>query len=168
MMEHSGLKRLLGRTTSAHPIQVRWMLRSDLPDVVAIDAAAPEPLGESGLRRALAQSHCIGMVVTCGTDVGGFMVYELLDRSVHVIRMVVSPAWRRRGAGRALITRLFDKLSHLRRPAATFLVSEQSTDMHLFLRSVGFRATRILRGHLCAGRADAYWFAYHLENADGS
>lgn len=132
-----------GRTLSSY--HVRWMIRRDMLEVLEIDEAAPFPMGEEGILRALRQRNCIGMVVELGERVVGFMIYELHKKHLEVVRLVVHPRYRRDGAGTVLFRKLANKLSYHRRRLVLFDVPDLCLDMHLFLRQMGAVAVDIIR-----------------------
>src|SRR4051794_39786908 len=59
-------------------VHIRWMIRRDMPEVLAIEHASFDfPWGEEEFLRVLRQRNCIGMVAEHGERVVGFMIYEL-------------------------------------------------------------------------------------------
>jgi ribosomal protein S18 acetylase RimI-like enzyme len=65
---------------------------------------------------------------------------------VDVIQLYVSPDWRRRGIGRALVTR-FDPRPQGQGPCIfEAAVPESNLPMQLLLRSAGYKAVSVLRG----------------------
>lgn len=61
---------------------IQWMIRRDLPSVLAIDTACHEhPWSEEEFIRCLRQRNCIGMVAKLPDEqIVGYMVYELHPR----------------------------------------------------------------------------------------
>ncbi len=60
-------------------VHIRWMIRRDMPEVLAIEHASFEfPWCEEEFLRVLRQRNCIGMVAEhARSRVVGFMIYEL-------------------------------------------------------------------------------------------
>lgn len=148
-------------------VQIRWMIRRDMPEVVWIEHMSHEfPWCEDDFVRCLRQRNCIGMVAESEERILGFLVYELLDDKLHILNMAVHPAYRRRGVGRQLVNRIIAKLSHHRRNRITLGVRETNLGAQLFFRSCGFRAVKVLRAHYPDTDEDAYWFEYRLPGAE--
>lgn len=150
-------------------VQVRWMIRRDMPRVLSIDtAAACDPFWtEEDFLECLRKRNCIGMVattskVTQGADIAhirGFMVYELNKTSLRILRFAVDPAWEGLKVGTAMIEKLKMKLSQQRRSTILCDVPERSLEMQLFLRAVGFRAAKVER----ADDGDVYTMRYRAK-----
>lgn len=80
------------------------------------------------------------------TDTGPQQRFELLH-------LAVAPEWQRGGIGRALLQRFDDRLNH---PGDSIraTVPEANLAVQLFLRAVGYKAVRVLRGYY--GEEDAF------------
>src|SRR6516225_8667977 len=79
--------------TRAH---IRWMIRRDMPEVLAIEHASFEfPSCEEEFLRVLRQRNCIGMVAELGERIVGFMIYELHKNRLNVLDFAVHPEFRR-------------------------------------------------------------------------
>ncbi len=148
-------------------VQIRWMIRRDMPEVVWIEHRSHEfPWCEDDFVRCLRQRNCIGMVAEAGDRIVGFLVYELLDDKLHILNMAVHPHFRRRGIGRQLVNRIISKLSHHRRSRITLGVRESNLAAQLFFRACGFRAVKVLRAFFPDTDEDAYWFEYRLNERE--
>ncbi len=76
----------------------------------------------------------------------GFLIYQL-DREAHEVLLksiAVAPDWRRRGVAASMIQSLDRKLAQ-GYDRVTVLVPEGNLPLQLLLRSLGFRAVRVLR-----------------------
>jgi ribosomal-protein-alanine N-acetyltransferase len=93
------------------------------------------------------------------------MIYEMAPNHFHVLTLAVDPAWRRKGIGRALVERLINKLSPHRRHQILLEVRETNLVAQLFFRSLGFRASRILRNFYADTVEHAYLIAYENSQA---
>lgn len=128
-------------------VHLRWMIRRDLPEVLAIEREAFEfPWDEDDFAQSLGNRNVIGMVAEAGDDVVGYMVYELEARSLFVRNLCVAAQWRRRGVGRQLAEKLLARLTAAKRSRIHLLVRERNLAAQLFWRAIGFRATYVLRG----------------------
>ncbi len=125
-------------------LHIRWMIRRDMEEVLAIEALSHEqPWAEEEFLRVLRQRNCIGNIVEHGKRVLGFMVYELRTRKLHLLNFAVHPAWRRRGIGSELVGKLASKMCSHRHRMATLDVRETNLGAQLFFQSKGFVATGI-------------------------
>ena len=142
-------------------VHIRWMIRKDMPDVLAIERQCFEiPWEDEDFINALRRRNCIGMVAECDERVVGFMVYELHKGRLHVIDFAVHERYRRQGVGAAMIEKLTGKLSHDRRSRIILEVRETNLPMQLFLKSQGFRAVSVLRNYYEDAPDDAYVFQF--------
>ncbi len=165
----------MNRTTQdALRIHMRWMIRRDMPEVIAIEAASFEyAWTEKNFLDCLRQRNCIGMVVEHGDKIIGFMIYGLHYTKLSVINLAVHPSWRQRGGlwwddgyaagvGSSMAAKLIGKLSSHRRTSITLEVRESNLAAQMFFRSCGFKAVRTLRGWFEDSGEDAYRFRYDL------
>jgi ribosomal-protein-alanine N-acetyltransferase len=130
------------------PVHIRWMIRRDGPAVFAIDQASfAKPWIEIDFLRALRQRNTIAMVAETGDTVVGFMIYELAKEWLELQRLVVATGFRREKIGSQMVGKLLGKLSSHRRRSLLVAIAESNLDAQLFFRSLGLRATRMLRGH---------------------
>ena len=136
---------------------IRWMIRRDMPAVLAIEGASFEfPWDNDDFTRCLRQRNCIGMVAEQDDEVVGFMIYELHKNRLHILNFAVDPNARRRGVGAAMCDKLVGKLSHDRRNRIMLEVRETNLDAQLFFRSLGFKAISVLRDFYDDTTEDAY------------
>ena len=127
-------------------VHIRWMIRRDMPEVLAIEHASFEyPWCEEEFLRVLRQRNCIGMVAEFGERVVGFMIYELHKAKLQVLNFAVAPEFRRQGVGRQMMVKLVGKLSSHRRTRITLEVRETNLVAQLFFRKQEFKAVRVLR-----------------------
>jgi ribosomal-protein-alanine N-acetyltransferase len=147
-------------------VHIRWMIRRDMPEVLAIEHASFEfPWCEEEFLRVLRQRNCIGMVAELGDRIVGFMIYELHRTRIHVLDFATHPEFRRQGIGRQMVTKLAGKLSSQRRNRIALFVRETNLAAQLFFRIVGFRAVEVLREHFGDTGEDAYAMLYHLDES---
>lgn len=148
-------------------VLVRWLIRRDLPEVLAIEEASFEfAWTEEDFVKCLRQRNCIGMVAQDVNDQTlGFMVYELFARRLELMNFAVHPDVRRRGIGAAMSARLVEKLSAQKRTTLGVVVRERNLPAQLFFRAQGFRATQVLRAYYDDSPEDAYRMQYTLAAA---
>lgn len=131
--------------TESFSVHIRWMIRRDMPEVLDIEYAGDAiPWSEEEFAAALRQRNCIAMVAEHGANVVGFMMYELTKGQLHLLKLAVHPALRRRGIGAALLRKLRRKLRG-DRPKITLHIRETNLPGQLFLRAGGFKATKVAR-----------------------
>lgn len=147
-------------------VHIRWMIRRDLPEVLAIEAASnPVPWTEEDFRRELARRDRIGMVAEHADRVAGSMIYRLCRDRIEVVHFAVAPDLRRRGVGRQMVAKLAGKLSSIRRTRLDWPCRESQLGGQLFLHACGLTAVDVLRGHYEDTDEDAYLFRFDLNGA---
>jgi ribosomal-protein-alanine N-acetyltransferase len=150
-------------------VHIRWMIRRDMADVLAIENASFEfPWFEEDFIRCLRQRNCIGMVAEHEDRVVGFMIYELHKTRLHILNFAVAESARRHGVGQQMVSKLLSKLSPQRRSRVLLEVRETNLAAQLFFQHNGFRAVSILREYYEDTPEDAYVMEYHhtSEEAD--
>ena len=123
------------------PVYIRWAIIPDLPALTAMERGAwgGRGWGEEAFRHALRARNCIGMVAECEGVVIGYVVYELYERALRLLRIGVDADWRRLGVGSQMVAKLQGKLTGKR----CWLVADVPDDLlpvHLFFASCGLRA----------------------------
>ncbi len=140
---------------------VRWLIRSDLPEVLHIESDSFEfPWDEEDFLCVLRQRNCIGMIAEHDHKVVGFMIYELQKSRLCILNFAVDPKFRRQRVGSAMIERMRDNLDQQGRTELLVEVRERNLDAQQFFRSQGFRAISILRGHYEDTGEDGYVMLY--------
>lgn len=148
-------------TTCVH---IRWMIRRDMPAVLAIESQSFEfSWNEDDFIRCLRQRNCIGMVAERDDQVVGFMIYELHKNRLHILNFAVSKEIRRQGIGKSMVGKLLSKLSHERRNRIMLEVRETNLDAQLFFQGLGFRAISVLRDFYDDTVEDAYLMQYRYK-----
>ncbi len=146
-------------------VHVRWMIRRDMPEVVAIEQEAFEfPWSEEEFTRCLRQRNCIGMVAEMADSVVAFMIYELHRAKLHVLNFAVVRSHRRLGIGSRMMDKLIGKLTPDRRGRIVLEVRETNLPAQLFFRSLVFRATSVLKDFYEDSTEDAYLMQYIAES----
>ncbi|WP_373653772.1 MULTISPECIES: ribosomal protein S18-alanine N-acetyltransferase [unclassified Schlesneria] len=154
------------KTDSRRPqcdVQIRWMIRRDMPEVLDIERLSFEfAWSEEDFLCCLRQRNCIGMVAERQERIVGFMIYELLKSQLHVLNFAVAPWARRQGVGTQMVAKLVTKLSQQRRQEITLEVRETNLPAQLFFKRQGLSANSVLRGHYEDTDEDAYVMNYQL------
>lgn len=143
-------------------IDVRWLIRRDMDEVLRIEAESfgVNRWSEDDFLACLRQRNCIGVTIVRNySEILGFMIYELHKHKLTILNMAVQPESRRQGFGRMAIDRLKGKLSQQRRTAVMAHVTEDNLNAHLFFSACGFRCEKTERGD--NGR-DRLVFAYRI------
>ena len=98
-----------GRRESYAAVEIRWMIRRDMPEVMDIERLSWElPLTEDELLYYLKQRPVIGMVAESKGRVIGFMIYEMNGGRLQLHHLAIHPFHRRRGIGSLMIEKLED------------------------------------------------------------
>lgn len=141
---------------------VRWMIRADMPDIVAIEResfGADRLLSEDDIRKILIQKNAIGMVDEYKCEILGYMIYELHHNKLELTRIAVHPKWRRMGAATAMIKRLKSKIgADTRRDRIIVKVNEMDLVAQQFFRQMEFKAFGVIHNHF--HDRDAYAMAF--------
>lgn len=144
-------------------VQIRWMIRRDMPEVLSIERDSFEfAWTEEDFLCCLRQRNCIGMVAEHHDQIAGFMIYELQKSRLHVLNFAVAPWARRQGVGAQMIEKLINKLSQQRRREIVLEVRETNLAAQLFFRRQGLHAVTVLRNHYEDTAEDAYVMRYQL------
>ena len=145
-------------------VHIRWMIRRDMPSVLAIEQNCFEfAWTEEDFIRCLRQRNCIGMVAEMDDQIVGFMIYELHKNRLHILNFAVHSDHRRNGVGNAMCSKLFGKLSHERRNRIMLEVRETNLEAQLFFKNLGFRAISVLRDFYDDTVEDAYLMQYRYQ-----
>ena len=138
-------------------VAIRWMIRRDMPEVLAIEQDCFEsPWGDEDFIHCRRERNCIGMVAEYGEQIVGYMIYELHKTRLHIINFAVSKDARCQGVGRQMIKKLTEKLSSERRQRITLQVSEMNLPGQLFFQHMGFWATTVLNNYYDNHNISAY------------
>ena len=144
-------------------VQIRWLIRRDMGEVLEIERQAFEfAWSEEDFLCCLRQRNCIGMVAEHNHRIVGFMIYELHKEKLHILNFAVAEDCRRRGVGSQMVLRLIDRLSQQRRKEILLEVREGNVPAQMFFQRQDFRAVTILRAHYDDTAEDAYIMRYCL------
>lgn len=123
-------------------MNIRWMIRRDMPSVMAIEYDSfDEWLSEEDYTKMLRQRNNIGLVAeNDNEEVIGFVIYGLHKNRLEIIRLAVRADSRRQRVASEIMNKLVGKLSVERRNRIQIRVSDRLLGAHLFLKSHGFKA----------------------------
>ena len=144
-------------------INIRWMIRRDLPEVLAIEKVSFEhPWNAEDFMTCLRERNTLGMVAEFDDQVVGYMIYEMHDHKLHLISIAAHWQHRSCGIGLQLIDKLKDKLVFRRRNRITVDVRETNLDAQLFFRACGFEAVSVVKTPWPETSDDAYRMVYRV------
>lgn len=147
-------------------VQIRWLIRRDMPEVLAIEQASFEyAWTEEDFLCCLRQRNCIGMVAERDGRIVGFMIYELHKQRLRLLNFAVADSARRSHVGTQMVRRLIDKLSQQRRREIMLEVRETNLAAQLFFKNMGFLALGVLRDRYDDTTEDAYLMRFVLAGA---
>ncbi len=134
------------RAAQHTPLQLRWLVTSDMPAVVEIAARAFDyPWLEKDFHDGLQITSILGMVAERDNRVVGYAIYEVHMRGFTLLNVGVARHAQGQGIGRALVSKLIAKLE----PgcAISAIVNERQLGAQLWLKALGFEAEYVLREH---------------------
>jgi ribosomal-protein-alanine N-acetyltransferase len=145
----------------------RWIIRSDVPQLVTLDEAANvRSWDEEQFISTLKGRNSTGYIVELSDSdrVVGCVIYDIRPKSFEIIRFIVHPEFRNSGVPNDLVNLLKAKLSIARRPLINVVVDEYDTATQQALWAAGFRATGVLPGYFESlfETSDGYAFRYSL------
>lgn len=149
---------------AANPIAIRWLLRDDLDQVVALERRA---FASPWLRRdfvaLLRARNSLGQVAVVDDRLVGYVVRTVRGQSLTIDNLAVAPEWRRRGVGRALVRHSCRARGGGLPRIVLADVREQNTPAQLFFRAVGFSCREILTDWYDDTDEPAYRFVWDGE-----
>lgn len=141
-------------------VQNRWMMPSDLRDVLEIERAQfPNPWTKEHFQDYLCQRDCIGMVAEYSNEILGFVVYLLGSDHLEIINLAVDPAFEREGVDSSILDHIKGKVGLSSRTAIQIRSCDTNLDQHLFLKRQDFYAVEVERDYYAKGM-DAYLFRW--------
>jgi len=145
------------------PVLVRWMVRRDFAQVLAIEQACFEfPWTEQEFRQCLQQPNCLGIIAEHEDRVVGFVVYETPKNRIFITNVAVDPEFQRRHIARQMIQKLVSKMLYQRRQKIMIEIRETNLSALLCFRALGFRASTVLKNFYEDQSEDAYVLQYRL------
>lgn len=150
-------------TTVETNVHIRWMIRRDMNEVLQTEQESFHvPWTEDDFLHCLRQRNCIGMVAESGDQVVGHVIYELHRNRLHILNLAIHPHHRRHHVGAQIMSKLIGKLSSHRRAKITLELRESNLVAQLFLKSLGFVATKVVKHYYEDTNEDACFMEYRL------
>lgn len=145
-------------------LYMRWMIRRDMPQVLAIEQEAFEfPWSEDDFVRCMRIRNVIGLVAESNEQVIGYILYEICQNRLHILNIAVSAENRRKGVGRAILDHIKAKLDNDVRSRLLLEVRERNLPAQMFFRSQGFQAISVVRNYYEDSTEDAYVMRFRTE-----
>ena len=145
-------------------VSIRWLIRRDMPEVLAIEQASfsCSQWTEEDFLSELRQRNVIGLVAERAGEIVGFMIYELHKSRLQLLSLAVRPDCRRQLVGTQMVLRLIDKLSQQRRTTIALLICERCLPGQMFFKSRDFVASRIVPNCCGDGDHDGYLMNFNI------
>lgn len=145
-------------------MDIRKMLRYDIPRVKAIEEASfpkRSPSWKTDFPRCLKIKRYSCFVAEEYGEIHGYLICEEDKGTLYLTDVAVHPDKQRTGIGTAFFNFLKEKfVPKCKKTVLT--VSERFLPTHLFLKSQGMKAVKVLRNYYSTGH-DAYEFNYVQE-----
>lgn len=143
---------------------VRWMIRSDMPEVERIERMAhpDDPRVEEDFLTLLRNRKVIGMVVedTDTKRLAAYVVYLLEDYRLCPFTLVVNPEYEKSPLADMLVRHLVREVEKSHRNEIILLVGEVEVNKQLLLRRCGFRAVGVEKQYPPSGEEVVYVMSY--------
>lgn len=141
------------------PVSIDWLLRSDYKWIRIFERDLGDDAWTAEDFNVAFKSDLVGLCARIKTYPVGYIIYTIEPSRLTITRIHVDNTYKREKIGTQLINRLIDKAATFPRPRyLRFDVPEDRLDIHLFLRSLKFRATVVLP------RSQKYRFAYPIQS----
>jgi len=143
----------------------RLVLRSDLHGIAEVEQTCfSSPWTSEDFAKCLDRKHCNGLVIEVDNKIIAFLIYEVRRRSIQLINLGVRPDVRRKGLGSKLIKKLISYMVDSDCSKLRVEMRETNLDAQLFLNSLGFKATAVVRGHFTDTGEDMYQMSFDLSS----
>lgn len=95
----------------------------------------------------------------------GFMVYDIYQRSIHLLHIAVHPEWQKRGIGGAMLKKLDDKYTSSLLMCITANVRESDLRTQLFLQKHGYKCVSVHQNWYFDTNESSFLFIKHKPEA---
>jgi len=127
------------------PIQIDWITRNHIKEVVSIEKRMfYVPWKIDDFIKELRRRSVIGKVAVENGKVKGYAIARLKRTSFNILNVAVHPGRQREGIGTMLMCSFIEKLRPEGRTSVRVMVDERNLHTQLFLRGLGFFATKII------------------------
>lgn len=135
-------------------LRLREFLSEDLEAAFALDQICFEPgiaYSRSEIRGFLSRAGSVALIADDGGALAGFAIGHRRGAKGHIVTIDVAPGWRRRGAGKVLLTELLRRLAEAGAREIRLEVDARNAGAIRFYQQMGFRATRELKDYYDEG-----------------
>ena len=152
----------MSRAPQASLLQLRDMIREDLPRVMAIERAAYSHPWSAGIFRDCLRAGYRCWVCELKGQTVGHAVWSLAAGEAHLLNLCIDPGYQRRGLGRQLLQALIDAARAARAETLFLEVRASNKAAILLYLAMGFNEVGVRSGYYPADqgrREDAFVFA---------
>lgn len=130
---------------------IRQMTEDDLDEVERLEREIfADPWSRASFRQDLCRQQSLALVAVDNNLVAGYVV-AWVEGELHVANIAVAPKYRRKGIGRAFISRVEDFGSRLGAGSVYLEVRQSNTGAQAFYRNLGFVRTHVRKGYYSNG-----------------
>lgn len=132
-------------------VDIRWMIRRDLPEVTEISRLQHHPLTEDEILKMCKSPHVFGMVATeyPNAEIIGYILYEIYVSCLRILRIETHPQFDPSIVESQLLNNRFNTLEASGRIEIVVPVPERETRTLIRLRENFLRADEILPSEEC-------------------
>lgn len=151
----------LSTATQRLTAHIRWLIRRDMPAVCQIEQDSYQGgWTEENFATAMRERQANGMVAEVGSEVAGYVIYQVHDYGIELVNITVATRFRRRGVGRQILANFLSKLSRAKCSRLCIDVRETNLPAQLFFKACGFKAECVLHSHFDDTDEDAFRMIY--------
>lgn len=146
-------------------IEIRMLAREDMPKILQIEKDVCEyPWNYEEIKETLFQRWCIGYVAVFEGIVIGFMLFEMKEDSLFLLKFTVDKIPNKTYlVGTSMVNFLRNKLNLQNRTKIQILVDESNVESQLFFSSQEFQCVEIIKGF---NLESEYLFEFNLYNEE--
>lgn len=136
------------------PLRLREFLPEDLEAAFALDQVCFErgiAYSRGEIRGFLSRAGSVALIAEGDGALAGFAIGHRRGAKGHVVTIDVAPGWRRRGAGKVLLTELLRRLGEGGARVIRLEVDARNAGAIRFYEQMGFRPTRTLKDYYDEG-----------------
>jgi ribosomal-protein-alanine N-acetyltransferase len=143
------------RADSSPLVEVRRLVYTDLPDVIAIERRVfPTPWSLAMFVLELSKQSGICLAAVCEAKLVGYLICSRYDTVWHVMNVAVDSAHQRRGLASAMLAELYDRVNDDEARFTLEVRRSNTVAIHLYERE-GFRAAGMRRRYYQDNGEDA-------------
>jgi len=139
-------------------IQITWMKADHSEDILRIETLSfDSPWSQKQFFEAWQDPKMYTLVAKIDSQLVGYLIYSRCRDKLVIENLAVDRSFRRNLVGKKLVLSVIDNLGN--RDCVELNVADSNLDAHLFLRSLGFKASEIKRAFY-GNNQDAYLFSF--------